>query len=105
MKKSILASMVILSLVAITSAQAAGEMRLSTEEAENTTTQHHTLRGSQLHEAAASAHSIAAKHHSIAAAMYRKNSDSNAVEHAEKAITFSDDATKATESTKSILPK
>lgn len=107
MKNSILASMAIISLLTVASAQAEsgdkGRMRLS-EEDKGTAT-HHTLRGSQVHEAAASAHSLAAKHHSIAAAMYRKNADSNAVEHAEKAITFSDDAAKATKATKAILPK
>lgn len=41
----------------------------------------------------------------IAAAKYRKTQDQGAVEHAKAAITASEDAAKATEKTKSILPE
>jgi len=66
---------------------------------------HHRLKGSSLHENAANYHKVAAKHHKIAAAKYRRAKDLVAVDHAILAIGASEDAARATEATKGILPK
>lgn len=103
MKKYILASTLIISLltVAIAQAETGGKGGMHVPKP----TAHHKNKGSSLHETAANKHSMAAKHHKKAAAMYRKDADSNAVKHAQTAISASNDAMAATEATKGILPK
>jgi len=66
---------------------------------------HHRLQGSSLHENAANYHKVAAKYHKIAAAKYRRAKDIVAVENAMAAISASEDAARATEASKAILPK
>ena len=111
MKKNILASTIIISLLTIASAQAEtggkGGMHLSKDKDATAidTTAHHKFRGSSLHETAANAHMLAAEHHKKAAAMYRNNADEKAVQHAKAAISFSIDAMGATAATKAILHK
>ena len=113
MKRYILASTLIISLLTVVNAQALetggkGGMRLPSESKTGDASpysEHHKYQGSSLHEAAAAAHTEAAKHHKKAAGLYRTSKDSKAIVHAEAAITSSEDAFEATKATKAILPK
>jgi len=112
MKKHTLLLTIVISLLTVANAQAEsggmGGMHLSKAEDKAKakavdTTVHHSFRGSALHENAANAHRLAAEQHKKAAAMYRKNVDLQAEEHANAAISFSIDAMGATAATKAIL--
>jgi len=110
MKKHTLLLTIIISLLTVANVQAEsggmGGMHLSKAEDKAKavdTTVHHSFRGSALHENAANAHRLAAEQHKKAAAMYRKNVDLQAEEHANAAISFSIDAMGATAATKAIL--
>ncbi|MCF7970179.1 MAG: hypothetical protein K9L22_03310 [Methylococcaceae bacterium] len=104
MKSFLIATAMVTALLTFTSAQAeVGTMGKEGMRAD--TSSHHRLKGSTLHENAASAHTTAAKHHKLAASMYRKNKDASAVDHAKMALTASQDASAATQATKEILPE